>query len=83
MWLAIAEFGVLTYLLIRNKIKNKTITISVKQKFKNESLKQDIDFDNIINSSFNSIELYDKLKVKCHPDRFPNDDEKKYIAGVI
>jgi len=45
-----------------------------------KSLKQDIDFDNIINSSFNSLELYDKLKVKCHPDRFPKDKEINIIA---
>jgi len=83
MWLSIAEFGVLTYLLIKKKINNNTIQMSAKQKFKKESLEQDIDFDNIINSSFNSNELYDKLKVKCHPDRFPNDNKKNIIAENI
>lgn len=42
-----------------------------------------VDFSNVINSAFNSKQLYDKLKVKCHPDRFPLDDEKNAIANDI
>ena len=63
MWLAIAEFGIIALLILKGKVKTKE---TAKQKFKNESLGQDIDFNNIINSSFNSIQLYDELKVKCH-----------------
>src|SRR6056300_235597 len=70
MWLAIAEFGIVGFLILKERFKSK---VSNKQRFKEESLKQDVDFDNIINSSFNSIKLYDELKVKCHPDRFPSD----------
>jgi len=77
MWLAIAEFGIIAFLVIKEQLKSK---ITAKQQFKSESLKQDIDFNNIINSSFNSIKLFDELKVKCHPDRFPTDKEKNIIA---
>ena len=77
MWLAIAELGLIALLIFRGKIKSKK---SAMQHFKNESLKQDIDFNNIINSSFHSIQLYDKLKVKCHPDLFSTDKEKNTIA---
>lgn len=80
MWFAIAEFGVIAFLILKEQLKPKD---TAKQRFKNESLKQDIDFGNIINSSFNSIQLYDELKVKCHPDRFPNDKEKSTIAENI
>lgn len=80
MWLAIAEFGIIAFLILKEQLKPKD---SAKQRFKNESLKQDIDFGNIINSSFNSIQLYDELKVKCHPDRFPTDKEKNTIAENI
>ena len=80
MWLAIAEFGIIAFLIIREQLKPKD---TAKQRFKNESLKQEIDFGNIINSSFNSIQLYDELKVKCHPDRFPTDKEKNSIAENI
>ena len=77
MWLAIVELGIIAYLILKEKFKSK---VTAKQQFKSESLKQDIDFNNIINSSFNSIKLYDELKVKCHPDRFPTDREKNIIA---
>jgi hypothetical protein len=80
MWLAMAEFGIIVFLVLREQLKPKD---TARQRFKNESLKQDIDFGNIINSSFNSIQLYDELKVKCHPDRFPTDKEKNSIAENI
>jgi hypothetical protein len=80
MWLAIAEFGIIVFLILKEQLKPKD---TARQRFKNESLKQDIDFGNIINSSFNSIQLYDELKVKCHPDRFPTDKEKNIIAENI
>lgn len=80
MWLAIAEFGIIAFLFLKEKLKPKD---TARQRFKNESLKQDIDFNNIINSSFNSIQLYDELKVKCHPDQFPTDKEKNSIAENI
>jgi hypothetical protein len=80
MWLAIAEFGIIAILILSKKLKPKD---TARQRFKDESLRQDIDFGNIINSSFNSIQLYDELKVKCHPDRFPTDKEKNIIAENI
>ena len=42
-----------------------------------------VGFDNVINSAFNSKPLYDRLKVKCHPDRFPLDEKKNAIANGI
>lgn len=80
MWIALVEFGIIIYLILKEKFKSK---VSAKQQFKSESLKQEIDFNNIINSSFNSVQLYDELKVKCHPDRFPTDKEKNLIAENI
>ena len=80
IWLSIIEFAIIIFLLLKNKNKTKE---TAKVKFKNESLSQNIDFDNIINSSFNSTQIYDELKVKCHPDRFPNDKEKNAIAQLI
>lgn len=77
MWLAVAEFGVIAFLILKEKLKPKD---TVRQRFKDEALKGEVDFNNIINSSFNSIQLYDELKVKCHPDRFPTDKEKNIIA---
>ncbi len=80
MWLAIAELVIIMLLIFKEKLKLKE---TARQRFKNESLKEDIDFGNIINSSFNSAQLYDELKVKCHPDRFSTDEEKNAIAGDL
>lgn len=80
MWLAITELIVIIFLLFKGKLKTSD---TARKRFKDESLKQNIDFDNIINSSFNSIQLYDILKVKCHPDRFPTDKNKNAIAESI
>jgi hypothetical protein len=79
-WVSIAEFLVIVFLIFRT-IFNKKNTF--KQKMKKKSLEQDIDFDNIINSSFSSDKLYDKLKVKCHPDRFPDNPEKNNNADKL
>lgn len=80
MWLAIAEFGLIAFLILKGKLKLKE---TAKQHFKNESLKQDIDFNNVIISSFHSTQLFDELKRKCHPDLFSTEKEKNIIAENI
>lgn len=80
LWIAILEFFVILFLILRNYVKPKN---TIKQKFKEDSLREDIDFNNIINSSFNSKQLYDELKIKCHPDLFPLDKEKNIIAEKL
>lgn len=80
LWIAVIEFVIIVLIVLLKFIKpNDTI----KQKIKKESLNEEIDFNNIINSSFNSKQLYDELKVKCHPDRFPTDKEKNIIADKL
>ena len=34
----------------------------------------EVDFDNIVNSSFKAKALYDKLKKVCHPDKFAKNE---------
>ncbi len=75
--IAIIELLIIIYLLFSKK---KERTLSAKEKFKKESKDGEIDFGNIINSSFHVKPLYDELKVKCHPDKFPVDSEKNKIA---
>lgn len=79
MWVAIGEFAII-FGLVFARIKRKP---NAKQRFKEESLAQEVDFNNIINSSFHSTELYDILKVKCHPDRFPTDPKLNEIAEKL
>ena len=80
MWIAIAEFLIIAFILLKEKLRGKE---TAHKKFKNDALIQDVDFNNIINSSFNSKALYDELKVKCHPDRFATDAVKYAIAENI
>ena len=68
MWIAIAEFVILLILVLSKKSLPKNERL---QRFKNESMNHEIDFNNTISSAFHAEELYDELKVKCHPDRFP------------
>lgn len=35
------------------------------------------EMDNVVNSMFLCDPIYDKLKVKCHPDRFTNEEQKQ------
>tara|TARA_B110000090_G_scaffold205194_1_gene252502 strand:- start:419 stop:838 length:420 start_codon:yes stop_codon:yes gene_type:complete len=80
MWVSIGEFAIIFGFILANRFKRKP---NAKQKFKDESLVQEVDFNNIINSSFHSNELYDILKVKCHPDRFPTDPKLNEIAEKL
>lgn len=48
-----------------------------------ESKEKAVDMDNVINSMFNSKPLYDILKKKVHPDRFPNDPDKAKLADEL
>lgn len=76
-WISIFEFGVIGVLILTRKLN---VESSKRKRFRKESIEQDVDFNNIINSSFNSIKLYNELKVKCHPDRFPTNKEENLIA---
>lgn len=45
--------------------------------------KNEVNFDNIIQSSFHSEALYNKLKIKCHPDRFPLGTSENEMANEL
>ncbi|MFI3297020.1 MAG: molecular chaperone DnaJ [bacterium] len=80
MWIAIVEFLIiLIFCLTRIGVKKRNL----KSKVKKEILSDPIDFDNIIKSSFHANELYDKLIKKCHPDRFPTDQNLNNIATEL
>ena len=80
MWIAIAEFVILLILVLSKKSLPKNERL---QRFKNESMNHEIDFNNTISSAFHAEELYDELKVKCHPDRFPMNPEKSRTAEMF
>ncbi|MCP4439291.1 MAG: molecular chaperone DnaJ [Aureispira sp.] len=75
IWIALLELVIIIYLLFFYKKSESKL-----QKLKRKAKEEDVDFENIINSSFHVKTLYDELKIKCHPDRFPNDKEKNRVA---
>jgi len=80
-YIAIGEFVIILLLFLHACQKGKT-TRTEKQKVK-KNIKGDVDFQNIINSSFHATEIYNELKLKCHPDRFIGDDAKIAAANWI
>ena len=79
-YIAMVEFVIIFFLLLF-AFRRGTTRLE-KQKLR-ESIKSDVDFQNIINSSFHATEIYNELKVKCHPDRFIGDVEKNATANRI
>ena len=88
IWIVVVSTVLILLLVIviiifrRRRLKTKPVDNLeiLKQQVKAQG---NVGFDNILNSAFNSKQLYDKLKVKCHPDRFPLDPEKNAIANDI
>lgn len=76
MWIAIAELIIIAIIIFMKTKSTKTITTTRKSD-------SPIDFDNILNSSFNAHKLYGELIKKCHPDRYPADAEKNRIATEL
>lgn len=80
MIIAIIEFVIIVlFLLTRKKTTYDTIS-NIKAGVKSEG---QINFDNLNKSFFHAEELYKKLIIKCHPDRFAPDVEKMKIATEI
>lgn len=77
-YISIIEFCLIVFLILNRVFLKKT-----QHNKKQEILNSEADFENILNSSFNSKEVYDELKVKYHPDRFIDDENKRIIANQI
>lgn len=51
-------------------------------KLKTDIIASEVDFKNILRSSFEATSLYNKLKVKYHPDRFLNPEDKEIATDI-
>ena len=81
LWMLIAFVELLIIItLLFSKSKSYDKKSRIKKQVKMEG---DIDFGNIIDSSFNATKLYKDLITQCHPDRFEPDKEKVAIASDI
>lgn len=79
MVVAIVEFAIIVVAILFAVRRAPRLDERLRAK-KREARSGHVDFSNVLDSAFHSQELFDKLKVKCHPDRFPNDPEKNGIA---
>lgn len=81
LWMLIAFVELLIIItLLFSKSKSYDKKSRIKKQVKIEG---DIDFGNIIDSSFNAAKLYKALITQCHPDRFEPDKEQVAIASDI
>lgn len=78
--IAIVEFVII---LMATHAIHKKPPLSPKRLVKEKALSGKVDYDNIVNSAFHAEELYDQLKVKCHPDKFVNEPTKAELALEI
>ncbi len=79
IWIGLLAFVIIVLIVLFSK-NTKLYKQLAKDKFKQEIQSGDIDFGNIVNSSFNAKPLYDELIRKCHPDRFVQNEDKNKIA---
>lgn len=84
LYIAIAETIIILLLLIFYRRRKLTLVdITIKESVKGVNPKG---FGDVLGDAFKIKEaeiLYDKLKKVCHPDRFPNDSDKIYIATQL
>jgi hypothetical protein len=81
--ISLVEFVLILFLLFRLFKRKEKPTSSNKAFSRDEIVNEKIDYENILKSSFQARDLYDKLKKKCHPDRFPTDLEINKIADEL
>lgn len=79
MIVAIVELVIIVILLTLRKPKDNRLSDIKKQVL----AEGEIDFANLVNSSFNAEGLYKELLVKCHPDRFAPNSEMMAIANEL
>jgi hypothetical protein len=80
-WISIVEALIILFIIIK-KIKTKT-NLDYDENIIKESKNKDIDMGNLMNSIHQSKSLYDKLKKKCHPDRFLDQELNKIADNLF
>jgi hypothetical protein len=79
-WIAIGEFVLLCILIFiyfnSKKVRLENTEIDLLDRAKGST----VDMDALMKNINESKPLYDKLKAKCHPDRFHVDEEKRKVA---
>lgn len=83
-WIAILEFIIIIFLVVRFKSKRNKLDFSDLERDTVKSAKsKKIDMNNLMNSINSSRDLYKELSKKCHPDRFINDPKHKIAEEIF
>jgi uncharacterized protein YozE (UPF0346 family) len=83
-WVAIIEFVIIVFLVLKLKKKGKDLKFGDLSKDKmRDAKKADVDMDNLMNSINGSKDLYKELSRTCHPDRFINSDKQKLAEEIF
>lgn len=83
-WIAILEFIIIIFLVVRFKSKRNKLDFSDLERDTVKSAKsKKIDMNNLMNSINSSRYLYKELSKKCHPDRFINDPKHKIAEEIF
>jgi hypothetical protein len=83
-WIALVEFVIITFLLLRLKKERNSPTFGDLSKGTILDAKgSSVDMDNLMNSINKSKDLYKELSKSCHPDRFINSDKQKLAEGIF
>ncbi|MBO7113191.1 MAG: hypothetical protein J6V75_04515 [Bacteroidaceae bacterium] len=80
IWLIIAIIEAIVIIILLLRKKDDSNFHSIKKKVLAEG---NVDFSDILNSSFNANSLYKELLAACHPDKYTTDPEKHAIACDI
>ena len=80
IWMIVAIVELIVIIILLLKRGSRDSMRSIKKQVKAEG---NIDFANILNSSFNADSLYKKLLIACHPDRFAPDEAKMQAANDL
>lgn len=55
----------------------------ISKKERRKQTESSSEMTNVVNSMFLCTPLYDKLKVKCHPDRFIDENQKSVAENLF
>ena len=69
--------------ILGNRMRGRSVSSDELRDKKKKVKEEEVDFDNVIGSAFDGRDFAKKLKIQCHPDRFPTDEKKRQLAESL
>ena len=83
IWIAAIELGVIAFLTYRLLKKKQQVFDHAGLDALKKAKTTGVDMGGLMDSINKSKTLYKQLSSKCHPDRFPNDEQKRQLADAL